>query len=172
MIKDYVDKHTINKVLLGLEKMQGRKTLFIDMDGVIADFDASAEEWGKKEGITAQEFMDRNLYRQEGFYLGLRLIEGAKEAIEKLDEKYYVVFVSAPSWQCIESFTEKRIWIEREFGDKFEKRMDLSFHKGHYMGHYLIDDRVKYGAGDFIGEHLMYGNDEYPDWDSILNKLL
>ena len=40
------------------------------------------------------------------------------------------------------------------------------------MGHYLIDDRVKYGASDFIGEHLMFGDENYPDWDSILKYLL
>lgn len=40
------------------------------------------------------------------------------------------------------------------------------------MGHYLIDDRTKYGAGEFIGEHIMFGSDKYTDWDAVLKKLL
>jgi len=172
MIKRYVDKDTIIELLDGLEKMQGRKTLFIDMDGVIADFEALAEVWADERNITMQEFLDRHMYREKDFYLNLPLMPGAKEAIEKLDEKYYIVFLSAPSWGGPDSFTEKRHWVENNFGDTFKKRMDLSFHKGHYMGHYLIDDRVKYGASDFIGEHIMFGNREYPDWDAVLKYLL
>jgi len=48
------------------------------------------------------------------------------------------------------------------------------------MGDYLIDDRLKNGAGEFSGELLRFGVDwendnkpnEYPTWDSILEKLL
>ena len=48
------------------------------------------------------------------------------------------------------------------------------------MGDYLIDDRLKNGAGDFKGKLLRFGLDwendnkpnEFPDWDSILDYLL
>ena len=159
-------------VLTELRNIYGKEILFIDMDGVIADFEAYAAELAEKLGITMQEFLDSHMYREKGFYLNLPLMPGAREAVEKLDEKYYVVFLSAPSWGGPPSFTEKRHWVENVFGDKFEKRMDLSFHKGLYMGHYLIDDRDKYGASDFIGEHLKFGDENYPDWDSILEYLL
>ena len=173
MIKKHVDKDSIIEVLDGLKKVHdGKEIVYVDMDGVVADFDALAEEKARLAGITKQAFIDAKLYRTKGFYLNLPLIPGAKEALEKLDEKYYVVLLSAPSWNGIDSFTEKRIWVEVHFGQMFEKRMDLSFHKGHYLGHYLIDDRVKYGAGEFMGEHIQYGSAKYPDWDAILKKLL
>ena len=50
--------------------------------------------------------------------------------------------------------------------------MDLSFRKGHYMGHFLIDDRTKYGAGEFIGEHIMFGTEPFKTWKEVLEYLL
>ena len=48
------------------------------------------------------------------------------------------------------------------------------------QGDYLIDDRLKNGAGEFKGTLLRFGYDwendfspnEYPSWDDILSKLL
>ena len=160
-------------MLDALEKKIGRKTLYIDMDGVVASFEPMADFHAEKLGITRKEFTDRKLYRDiEGFYLDLQLIPGSKEAIEKLDKVYDIIFVSAPSWGNIHCFTEKRIWIEKHFGKWVEKKMDLSFHKGHYIGHYLIDDRKKYGAGEFMGEHIMFGSEPFQTWKEVENYLI
>ena len=40
------------------------------------------------------------------------------------------------------------------------------------MGDYLIDDRLKNGAGEFKGELLHFGTAKYPDWKSVLEYLL
>ena len=58
--------------------------------------------------------------------------------------------------------------------------MFITHRKDLLMGDYLIDDRLKNGAGDFKGKLLRFGYDwendnkpnEYPDWDSILDYLL
>lgn len=175
MIKRYVDKDTIIEVLEGLKKAHGGKeVVWIDMDGVVADFVPKATEYAELMGLTFQEFADRREYRHiKGFYRSLPLYPGAKEAIEKLEAsgKYELGFVSACSWGNISCFSDKRVWVEKHF-PTFYKKMDLSYHKGHYMGHFLIDDRIKYGASDFIGEHIMFGNNEYPDWDAVLKRLL
>lgn len=175
MIKKYVDKSAIIEVLEGLKKAhEGKEVVWIDMDGVVADFVPKATEEADKMGLTFQQFADRNAYRDiENFYRDLPLYPGAKDAIEKLEAsgKYDLYFLSAPSWGNISCFSDKRIWVENHF-PTFYKKMGLSFQKGHHLGHYLIDDRTKYGAGDFIGEHIMFGNNDYPDWDAVLNKLL
>src|SRR6185369_7526355 len=137
-----------------LEKKIGKKLVYIDMDGVVADFDKGAEKWARDIGITAQEFKDTKKYRQPQFYYQLELMPGAKEAIEKLSADYEIRFLSAPSWGNPASFTEKRLWIHEKFGEWAHKRMDLTFRKDLSVGHYLIDDRTKYGAGEFIGEHI------------------
>ena len=171
-MKNFLTEEQIKIFLDALEKKIGRKLVFVDMDGVIASFEVEAEIWAKKAGITAREFIDQKMYRQPKFYAGLELIDKAKEAVNKLSEVYEVRFLSAPSWGNPHSFIEKRIWIEEKFGRFSEKRMDLTFRKDLSMGHYLIDDRLKYGAGDFIGEHIMYGSEQFPDWDSVLRYLL
>lgn len=170
-MKNILTSEQIKIFLDALEKKHGRKLMYIDLDGVVADFDAGAIEWAKKTGITAQEFKDSKLYRQPNFYLELPLIHRAKETIERLDSHYEIAFLSAPSWGNPSSFTEKRLWIEQHFGKWGKKRMDLSFRKGLYMGHYLIDDRTKYGAADFIGEHIMFGADPFQTWIEVENYL-
>jgi len=175
MIKEYLSQKEIDVFLNALSMAHsGKEVVWIDMDGVVADFVPMAIETSKKMGITFQQFVDQKKYRNfAGFYRDLPLIPGAQEAIKKLEDsgKYELCFVSACSWGNISCFSDKRMWVEKHF-PTFYKKMDLSYHKGHYMGHYLIDDRTKYGAGDFMGEHIMFGNEEYPDWDAVLKRLL
>lgn len=171
-MKNILEPEVLKMFLDALEKKDGKKTIFFDLDGVVADFDEAAIRWGEKVGIDGEEFKKKKLYRQEGFYADLNLMDGAKEAIEKMDKVYNIAFVSAPSWDNPFSFTEKRIWIEKHFGTWARKKMDLSFRKGHYIGHYLIDDRTKYGAADFIGEHIMFGTEPFKTWKEVTNYLI
>lgn len=171
-MKEFLKPETITDLLDGLEKQEGKKTLLIDMDGVVADFDKAAVQWARDMGITTEEFMDKKYYRQEGFYLSLELIPGAFEAIQQLSAHYYIRFLSAPSWGGHHSFTEKRLWIAKKFGPWSEKLMDLTFRKDLFLGHYLIDDRTKYGAGKTLGKHIVFGNEEYPNWEAVLKELI
>ncbi len=176
MVKNIVSEVHIKAVLDGLKQFYGGKELaWFDMDGVVADWEPKAIIEANRLGVSIEEFKEKKLYRGiEGFYRELPLIPGAKESIIELDKsgKYIINFLSAPSWGNISCFSDKRIWVEENFGKNFDKRMDLSFHKGLYLGHYLIDDRTKYGAADFIGEHIQFGTSQYPDWAAVLNKLL
>ena len=172
-MKNILSSDQIKLFLDAWEKKVGKKTLIYDLDGVVADFEPIAIYHAEKLGVTIDEFKDRKLYRNiKGFYLELGLIPDAKESIMSLDDKYEIMFVSAPSWGNIHCFTEKRIWIEKHFGKWAEKRMDLSFHKGHYFGHYLVDDRTKYGAGEFIGEHIKFGTEPFITHKQVTNYLL
>lgn len=175
MIKGYLSESAMNEIMNSLRVVHdGKEVVWIDMDGVVADFESKATQVASEMGLTFQEFADQKQYRHiDGFYLDLPVIEGAKEAIQKLEDsgKYDLYFLSAPSWGNVSCFSDKRVWVEKYF-PSFRKKMGLSFQKGHHLGHYLIDDRTKYGAGEFIGEHLQFGNSEYPNWDSILKKLL
>jgi 5'(3')-deoxyribonucleotidase len=172
-LRAFMSKEQTKVLLDAFEKKVGKKTLIFDLDGVVADWEPAAIKYAEQLKVSVEEFKEAKLYREiKGFYLSLKLIPGAKEAIMELDKHYDIIFVSAPSWGNIHCFTEKRIWIENHFGEWAEKKMDLSFHKGHYIGHYLVDDRTKYGAGEFIGEHIMFGNDKFPNWDSVLKYLI
>ena len=171
-MKELLTKEQIQAFLDALEKKTGKKILLFDMDGVVADFDKCAINWARNMGISSQEFKDKKMYRQPGFYLELEPMEGAIEAIQKLEPKFEIRFVSAPSWSNPSSFTEKRLWIEKYLGNWAEKRMDLTFRKDLFMGHYLVDDRLKYGAGEVLGEHIMFGNEIFPTWKEVTEYLL
>jgi len=38
--------------------------------------------------------------------------------------------------------------------------------------HYLIDDREKNGVGDFKGELIKFGSEQFQNWQSVLKYLL
>jgi 5'(3')-deoxyribonucleotidase len=149
-MKKFLSEEVIKMFLDALEKKVGKKVMWVDMDGVVCDFEKIAAKWAEAAGITMKEFIDSKMYRKPNFYIEMEPMPGAIEALKELGEKYEVRLLSAPSWSAPTSFTEKRLWIENHLGDWGRKRMDLSFRKDLAMGHYLIDDRLKYGAGDFI----------------------
>lgn len=140
-----------------------KKILYIDMDGVCADFDADRHLLG-----------ERDPERQEcqtppNYFLNLKVINGAKEAIERLSKVYDVYFLSTPQWSNPDSYKEKRLWIEKIFGDLGFKRLILSHAKHLSAGHYLIDDNVHDG---FQGKHIHFGTEQFPNWDTVVNFLL
>jgi len=171
-MKQFLTTEQIQSFLNAIHAREGKKTLAIDMDGVIADFDKKMLVKSQELGITIEEFRDKKMYRKPKFYLELELIPGAKEAIQELDEHFYIRFLSAPSWGNPDSFTEKRLWLENHFGEWAEKRLDLTFRKDSFLYHFLVDDRFKYGAAEGIGEHVMYGSEKFPTWEVVTEYLI
>ena len=39
------------------------------------------------------------------------------------------------------------------------------------MGDYIIDDRTAGGVDNFVGEHIHFGTEKYPDWDAVMRYL-
>ena len=148
-----------------------RELIFIDMDGVLADAEARMKEWSDKLGLTTKELFDKKLYHMPGFYLDLPLINGAKESFEKLSKKYEVYILTAPSWENPSCYTDKRLWVEKYLGEPAYKRLIISNDKSLFSGRALIDDRTKYGVTKFKGEHIHFGTEKFPDWNSVLEYL-
>ena len=158
-----------------------KKIIYIDMDGVIVDFGRAIEEWFETHPHLEERYKTFPDHIQ-GLFRIAPPIEGAISAIKKLHEsgKYELFIATSAPWGNPQSNTDKRFWIEDYFGDLFHKKMFITHRKDLLMGDYLIDDRIKNGAGEFKGELLRFGLDwennnkpnEYPTWDSILTKLL
>ena len=144
------------------------RILFIDMDGVIVDFMQSVKNHPEFE-----KYKDRIDILPDVFLNALPM-ESAINSVVKLinSNKYDVYIASTASWGNIDSFSHKRIWIEKYFGDKLKKRLILTHRKDLLIGDYLIDDRIKNGAGEFKGELIHFGTDKFPDWDSVLEYLI
>jgi 5'-nucleotidase len=143
-----------------IEEILKKPLIYLDMDGVLADYEAMMGT-GKYDN-----------HRAEGFFKELPMIKGMKEAVLKLSEKYELHILSTAPWSAPFAWKEKREWIEDTFGELFFKKITLTHRKDLSIGDYLIDDRTANGAGDFTGEHIHFGTYNFPDWDSILKYLL
>ena len=163
------------------QKILKKKIVYIDMDGVIVDFGKAIEDWFKKHPHLEERYKEFPDHIQ-GLFRIAPPMTGAIDAINKLHEsgKYELLIATSAPWGNPQSLTDKRFWLEDYFGDIFHKRLFTTHRKDLLMGDYLIDDRLKNGAGEFNGELLRFGYDwendnkpnEYPDWDSILDYLL
>jgi 5'-nucleotidase len=134
-----------------------RKSIAIDMDGVIADtaehFRACYEkEFGvrvDKEafiGVPESEALPNGAVRKycftPGFFRSVPVMEGAQEAVKKLMEDFDVYIVSA-AMEFPQSLPEKLEWLKEHFPF-------ISWHNIVFCGDksiigtdYMIDDHVK-----------------------------
>jgi 5'-nucleotidase len=147
-----------------------QKIVYIDLDGVIADFDKGRREH-PKGNINVYK---GNPDKLPGLYKDLDPIEGAIESVNKLLDasQFDVYFLSTAPWDNPEAWMHKRLWIDQHFETKkIRKRLILSHQKHLMIGDYLIDDRKFNGASEFKGEWIHFGSDSFPDWDSVLDYL-
>lgn len=144
------------------------KTLFIDMDGVIVDFMKSVKNHPEYEKYKNE------IDALPDVFLNAFPMEFAIDSVVKLLDcgMYEIYIASTAPWENIDSLSHKRIWIERYFGERLKKRLILTHRKDFLIGDYLIDDRLKNGAGEFKGELIHFGTDKFPDWNSVLEYLV
>lgn len=135
------------------------KRVYVDMDGVLADYDKAAE------GRTEEE------KREKGFFEHLEPINDAITSFRKLCDHFDVYILSTAPWSNIHAPSEKRVWVDKYLGEKAFKRLILSHNKSLVKGDYLIDDRIANGVDGFEGEHIHFGSERFPDWTSVLTYL-
>ena len=144
----------------------GKPVVYIDMDGVLCDFDKRHEKLMSK-GINQFQAFNHTLAFKD-----LDPIPGAIEAWHALQEKYDTYILSTAMWSNVEAWTDKRVWVQKFLGKSANKKLILSHNKGLLNGSYLIDDRIANGVADFEGEHIHFGTEKFPTWKEVLDYLL
>ena len=138
------------------------------MDNVLVDFPSAFKK-------LPQETLDQyeeNRDDIDGIFSLMEPMPGAVEAFEKLSEKYETYILSTAPWDNPSAWTDKLLWVKKHLGESAYKRLILTHHKNLNSGDYLVDDRTKNGADKFKGEHIHFGEDNFPDWDVVLAYLM
>lgn len=131
-------------------------TILIDMDNTIVDYSSSIacalqaiypdenitpDNWQLLE-LNDLHFNRREIQAQSGFFLNLKPITGALEAIKEMDKEGYNVFiVSSPSVLGKYCHSEKCAWMKQHMGEKWAKKLVLTKDKTIIHGNLLIDDK-------------------------------
>jgi 5'-nucleotidase len=152
--------------------------ILVDMDGVIADFEAAfLDDWRKHHPdksfvpveerntfqITDQypaefgEFI-RQIYGAPRFYRQLSPVEGSLAALGEMKKLGLEVFIcSSPLSDYQNCVLEKFEWVEEHLGSEWVKRLILTKDKTIVRADILIDDKpVITGSDTPTWEHVIY----------------
>ena len=142
--------------------------IYIDMDNVIVDFGSGIN----KLSIQQKKKYVGRLDDVPGIFSLMSPIENTIESVKKLSRVFDTYLLSTAPWDNPSAWSDKVIWVKKYLGKVALKRLILSHHKKLNAGDYLIDDRHRNGAEKFKGEHIHFGTEKFPDWNSVLNYLL
>jgi len=142
----------------------GTTVIFLDMDGVMADFDGA---------ITSKGVYDPPEMFVPGFFRNLKVTEGAKEAVEALlalpDVEIYIG--SKMTSKAPNCATEKVEWIKEHFPDLL-KNMVLCCDKKLLRGDILIDDDMERWGKSFIGLFLHFDHTNHKkSWKTVVRMV-
>ena len=137
------------------------------MDNVLVDFKTGID---RISSYNKKEYEGRYDEVPDIFSL-MDPMEGAIESYNKLSSQYDTYILSTSPWDNPSAWQDKILWVKKYLEKSAYKRLVLSHHKNLNRGDYLIDDRLKNGADKFIGEHIHFGTEKFPDWKSVLSYL-
>ena len=139
-----------------------KKIVYVDMDNVLVDFPSA---FPKLDEETLSRY-DNNRDEIPGIFALMEPMPGAISAFKELSELFDTYILSTSPWENPSAWSDKLEWVKRYIGRPARKRLILSHHKNLNAGHFLIDDRLKRGADRFAGELILFGSDDYPNWQS------
>ncbi|WP_284461476.1 5'(3')-deoxyribonucleotidase [Chryseobacterium sp.] len=169
------------------------KKVIVDMDGVMADVYHQLIQFEKRDSGREIEISDltgkpeidafpngKKHVNEVGFFRTLPVMEGSREAIEYLNNKYELYIVSA-GMELPNSLREKYDWLAEHFPFITWEQIVLCGSKRVVSGDVMIDDYPK-NLDHFHGERLIFTqphnelveNESYKrvgSWDEIMNML-
>lgn len=165
-----------------------KKTIAIDMDGVMADVESKFIEWYERDyrkKILPSDLLNlpdpsviRGFVTSKGFFRSLPVMTGAVEAVRRLMEKYEVYIVSA-AMEFPLSLDEKLEWLNEHFPFIHWRNIIFCGDKSIINTDYMIDDHIK-NLDPFKGTTLMFNayhnahhthHTRVNNWNDILHLL-
>jgi 5'(3')-deoxyribonucleotidase len=147
-----------------------KKTVFIDLDDTLADFQGSP---------AFHAGFDVPKMYEPGFFFNLKPVEGALVAVRQIIAMGYDVHIlSKPAYLSPHSYIEKVQWVGVYFPELIGK-LHLTQYKGFFVGDYLVDDdyhqwceAFEKNGGHFV--HFDYvhkpkdGHDNRRSWENVV----
>lgn len=143
-----------------------KKRVYVDMDGVLCDF------YGAAKLRLAENPSQPYPQSKWGFFLKLKPIPGAIDAMVELNRYFDVWILTRPSYQNVNCYSEKAQWVWDNLGFDMLKKTIMCGDKSLVKGDYLIDDQGNAGQENFEGEWLKFGSDSFKDWEMVLEYIL
>tara|TARA_A100000164_G_C21340841_1_gene510894 strand:+ start:98 stop:517 length:420 start_codon:yes stop_codon:yes gene_type:complete len=135
------------------------------MDGVLVDSNSTGID-----NDTKKKYKDQ-IYNAPDFFKDMTPLNGAIDAYKILCKKFDTYILTAAPWGNPTAANNKIDWVKKYLPDEAYKRIIISHNKHLCMGDYLVDDSTRNGAAEFVGEHIHFGTDTFPDWKSVLDYL-
>ena len=133
-------------------------TIFLDMDGVLANFEKAAAQI--LDVKRPDEVLDFSTFEP---------MPGAIDAVEKIIAMGHDVFIATtPPWNNPSAWGQKRDWVEEHL-PQLKRKMFLTHRKDLLKGDILVDDSTYRGQYDFEGTFMHFG--KHFDWDMVVNTI-
>jgi len=143
------------------------KILYVDMDNVLVDFQSGIARLPQE---TVAEYEGRP-DEIPSIFSKMEPLPQAIESFNELASLFDVYILSTSPWENPTAWSDKLDWVKRHLGKSAYKRLILTHHKNLNRGDFLIDDQTKNGADHFVGEHILFGSERFPNWAAVVAYL-
>ena len=141
--------------------------IYIDMDGVLANFQKAADKLSSNlpDNVSKKVKMDEVLN-----FSHFEPMPGAIESVRELIELGHDVFIASTApWNNPAAWGQKRDWIEEHLPE-LSRKVFLTHRKDLLIGDILIDDSNYRGQPDFKGTWIWFGQYGY-DWPKTVETI-
>ena len=143
------------------------KRIYVDMDGVLVNFQSGIDKLSPEELEKYKGHYDDC----PGIFSKMDPMPDAINSFNRISKDFDVYILSTASWDNSTSWSDKLLWVRKYLEPAAHKRLILSHHKNLLNGDILIDDRTVHGAAEFNGSFIQFGTERYPDWNAVLKVL-